>query len=148
LGILAAWITGLCLAGGLCWFLTQPPRNSLIIRTVNRTLEQNGESRRLEAPISPWGKSGVVFQLGNWYTLTEKTGRMMDKTGRAVVFSIMNDGILAPYAVFLSPQGEAGPFIPLSVHAGRMLDRLPAGILQTHVRRIESAERMLREEEP
>jgi hypothetical protein len=60
----------------------------------------------------------------------------------------MNDGILAPYAVFLSPQGEAGPFIPLSVHAGRLLDRLPAGILQTYVRRIESAEKILREEAP
>jgi hypothetical protein len=139
MGFLAAWIAGICLVGGLCWFLTQPLRNSLIVRTVNRTLEQHGESRRLEAPISPWGKSGAVFQLGSWYTLT-------DGTGRAVVFSIMNDGILAPYASFLSPQGEAGLFIPLSVHAGRLLDRLPVGILQTYARRIESAERLLREE--
>jgi hypothetical protein len=124
MGILAAWIAGLCLAGGLCWFLSQPLRSGLIIQTVNRTLEQRGESRRLEAAISPWGKNGSAFQMGNWYTFNEGTGR-------ATVFSIINDGILAPYAVFLSPQGEAGPFIPLSLHAERLLPRLPAGILQT-----------------
>jgi hypothetical protein len=140
MGILAAWIAGLCLAGGLAWFLTQPLRNSFVIHTVNRTLERSGESRRLEAPVSPWGKNGAAFQLGSWYTVREETGR-------AVVFSIMNDGILAPYAAFLSGQGTAGPFIPLSVHAERLLDRLPREVLQTYVWRIESAELLLKKGE-
>jgi hypothetical protein len=136
MGILAAWIAGLCLVGGLAWFLTQPLRSSLIIHTVNRTLERSGENRRLEAQISPWGKSGAAFQLGSWYTLREGNDRV-------VVFSIMNDGILAPYAAFISRQGVAESFIPLSAHADRLLGRLPLGILQTYVRRIESAEKEL-----
>jgi hypothetical protein len=140
MGVLAAWIAGLCLVGGLAWLLTQPLRSGFIIHTVNRTLEQNGESRRLEAPVSPWGKNGVIFQLWSWYTVKEETGR-------AVVFPIMDDGIFAPYVVFLSIQGTAGPFIPLSVHAGRLLNRLPHEVLQTYVQRIESAELLLKREE-
>jgi hypothetical protein len=124
----------------LAWALTQPLRSSLIIHTVNRTLERNGENRRLDAQISPWLKSGAAFQLGNWYTVKEGNER-------AVIFSIMNDGILAPYAAFLLADGTAEPFIPLSAHAGRLLGRLPEGILQTYVRRVEAAEQMLREEE-
>jgi hypothetical protein len=139
MGILAAWIAGLCLAGGLAWFLTQPLRSGLIITTVNRTLERNGENRRLDAQISPWGKSGAAFQLGNWYTLK-------DGNGRAVIFSIMNDGILAPYLAFI-PSGGPGqamePFVPLSAHADRLLGRLPQGILQTYARRVEAMEKEL-----
>jgi hypothetical protein len=66
--------------------------------------------------------------LGAWYALS-------NSEDRGVVFSVMADGILAPFLVFVSPQGEAGQPIPLGAHSAKIMDRLPQGTLQTYIRR-------------
>jgi hypothetical protein len=142
-GIFFGWIIGLFLIGGLTWFFTQSVRTRIVIRTVNRSLAQIEDPRRLEAPlaftgktISRW-KAGKISQLGTWYTL-------VSNNEKAVVFSVMVDGILAPYVVFISSQGELDVPIPLGTHSVQLLERLPREVLQTYVKRIEQGEALLR----
>lgn len=132
-GFLLGWILGLVLIGGLLWFFTQPLRTGLIIRSVNRVLASFDEPRRLGAAISPWGLSGRTAQLGSWYTLAEADGR-------AVVFPMMSEGILASFIAILSPGGTVEVLLPLSVNSARILKRLSQGTIQTYIRRIEGSE--------
>jgi hypothetical protein len=62
-----------------------------------------------------------------------------------VVFSIMTDGILAPYLLFVSPRGEMGEPIPLGAHSAQMLERLPREVLQTYRKRLLAGDALLRE---
>jgi hypothetical protein len=71
--------------------------------------------------------------LGSWYTLAETEGR-------AVVFPMMSDGILASFIAILSPRGTVDVLLPLSVNSARILKRLPRGTIQTYIRRIEGSE--------
>ncbi|AEF85613.1 hypothetical protein TREPR_1748 [Treponema primitia ZAS-2] len=141
-GIFLGWLAGLFLIGGLTWFLTQPVRTRFVIRNINRSILAAGESRELEGPLAFGGKlkrwkAGKLSQIGSWYTLE-------DGKGSAAVFSFMSGGILAPFVVLISPQGELGPPIPLGAHSARLLERLPPGELQTHIRRIEAGEAIIR----
>jgi hypothetical protein len=81
----------------------------------------------------PRWKAAKAAQLGNWYALS-------NSEDRGVVFSIMDDGILAPFLVFVSPRGEAGPPIPLGVHSARIMAGLSQGTLQTYIRRFKAEE--------
>jgi hypothetical protein len=135
-GFLMGWILSLVLVGGLLWFFTQPLRTSLIIRSVNRVLASSDEPRRLDAPVSSWGLSGRRAQLGSWYTLE-------DGEGRALVFPMMGDGILASFIAILSPGGTVDVLLPLSVNSARILERLPRETIQTYIGRIEGSEAML-----
>ncbi|MDR2029586.1 MAG: hypothetical protein LBP93_08635 [Treponema sp.] len=135
-GFLLGWILGLILIGGLLWFFTQPLRTRLVIRSVNRVLASLDEPRRLDDAISPWGLPGQGPQLGSWYILAEADGR-------AVVFPMMNEGILASFIAILSPEGTVDALLPLSANAVRILERLPPGTVQTYKRRIEGSEALI-----
>ena len=69
--ILVGWIAGLVLIAGLCWFLTQPVRNSFLHKAVNQVLEQSGNSHRLGVPVSAGALKTGVSKMGSWYTMTE-----------------------------------------------------------------------------
>ncbi|MDR1247767.1 MAG: hypothetical protein LBK63_00545 [Treponema sp.] len=130
IGIFLGWIAGLFLIAGLSWQLTRPARSGRAIRHINESLKAMGEIRELEAPLVfdrslPWRKTA---QLGNWHTLS-------NSEDRGVVFSIPAEGILAPFLVFISPQGEAGQPIPLGAHSVQIMDRIPRGTLQTYIDR-------------
>ncbi|MDR3123316.1 MAG: hypothetical protein LBU16_06010 [Treponema sp.] len=135
IGIFLGWIAGMFLIAGFAWSLTRPLRSGSAIRHINAALSELGETRRLEAPLVfdqslSRRKAAKAAQLGNWYALS-------NSEDRGVVFSIMVEGILAPFLVFISPQGEAGQLIPLGVHSVMIMDRLPQGTLQTYISRFE-----------
>jgi hypothetical protein len=133
IGVFLGWIAGLFLIAGLSWFLTRPARSRSAVRHINDSLKAIGEARELEAPLVfdrslPRRKAAKAAQLGTWHTLS-------NSADRGVVFSIPVDGILAPFLVFISPRGEAGPPIPLGAHSVQIMDRLPRGTLQPYIDR-------------
>jgi hypothetical protein len=133
IGIFLGWIAGMFLIAGLAWFLTGPARSGNAIRHINASLSEAGETLKVEAPLAldqsmPRRKAAKAAQLGAWYALS-------NSEDRGVVFSVMAEGILAPFLVFVSPQGEAGQPMPLGVHSAEIMDRLPQGTLQTYIRR-------------
>jgi hypothetical protein len=137
-GVFLGWIAGMFLIAGLAWLLTRPVRVEGAIRDINASLSALGETRQLEAPLvfdrsmSRW-RAAKAAQLGNWYSLS-------NSEDRGVVFSIMDDGILAPFLVFVSPQGEPGQPVPLGAHSERIIERLSQGTLQTYIRRFKAEE--------
>jgi hypothetical protein len=138
LGVFLGWIAGMFLIAGMAWFLTRPARAGSAIRRINDSLSAIGEERRLEAPLvfgksMPRWKAAKAAQLGNWYAIA-------NSEDRGVVFSIMADGILAPFLVFISPQGEAGQPIPLGAHSVQIMDRLSQGTIQTYINRFKGEE--------
>jgi hypothetical protein len=141
-GIFLAWLAGLFLIAGFAWFLSRPVRTGASIRNINTALRTAGEFRQLDAPLVdksiPRLKKAKASQLGTWYSL-------QNSDDRAVVFSIMTEGILVPYLLFVSPKGQAGPPIPLGAHSALMLERLPREVLQTYSNRLLAGEALLRE---
>ncbi|GHV75614.1 hypothetical protein AGMMS49942_04350 [Spirochaetia bacterium] len=135
-----AWLAGLFLIAGLAWFLSRPVRADISMRNINTVLKNARELRQLEAPLAdksiPRLKAAKAAQLGTWYSLH-------NSEDRAVVFSIMTDGILAPYLLFVSPRGEMGEPIPLGAHSAQMLERLPREVLQTYRKRLLAGDALL-----
>ena len=135
-GVFLGWIAGMFLVAGLAWFLTRPVRSASAIRHINATLSALGETRKVEAPLVfdrsvPRRKAARAARLGVWYALA-------NSEDQGVVFSIMADGILAPFLVFVSPGGEAGQPIPLGAHSASILERLPQGTIRTYISRFEA----------
>jgi hypothetical protein len=122
-GITAAWIAGILLLGWLLFFFTTPLRNNALIQSVNRALSQTEETRRLER-LLPKSASG----LGNWYTVS-------GSENKAIVFSIMNDGMLIPCIAFVG--SEKVEIVPLDGHAQSVFKRLPEGTINLYKQRIE-----------
>ena len=130
--ILAGWIAGLILIAGLLWVFTQPVRERFILNAVNQVLEQSGDSRRLETPISPGALGAGVSRLGSWYTMTGGT--------KAFVFAFIVEGTFFPSAAVVTPEGSVKEFIPLNNHAERMLRRISPKVLELYSRRIVGAD--------
>jgi hypothetical protein len=138
IGIFLGWIAGFFLIAGLSWLLTRPARGGSAIRHINESLRAAGETRELEAPLVfdrslPRRRAAKAAQLGTWHTLS-------NSEDRGVVFTIPAEGILAPFLVFISPQGEASQPIPLGAHSVQIMDRLPRGTLQTYIDRFTGEE--------
>jgi hypothetical protein len=142
-GVFLGWIAGLFLIAGLLWFLSNPVRTRIVTRDINSVLRNSQEFRQLEAPLAdksiPRLKAAKAAQLGIWYSL-------YNSEDRAVVFSIMAEGILVPCVLFVSSRGEPEGPIPLGVHAAQVLDRLPRGVLQTYLNRLLAGDALLRGE--
>ena len=143
--ILFGWIASLIIIAGTCWTLTQPLRDRLLIRAVNRVLEQSGDVRAL-GELSSSSTSGS-FIIGSWYTMTlaRQPGRVagtkdfLDGT-KAFVFSFIGEGAFFPCAAVMLPNGKVDEFIPLSSHGERILKKISPGILRLYARRIEGAQ--------
>jgi hypothetical protein len=142
-GVFLGWIAGMFLIAGFAWFLTRPLRGRSAIRHINAFLGETGETRLLEAPLDrsrifdrpvSRRKAAKAAQLGNWYALS-------NSKDQGVVFSVMTEGILVPFLVFISPQGEAEQPIPLGPHSVRIMDRLPPEMLQIYISRLEAAKK-------
>jgi len=127
-GILAAWIAGLILIAGLCWFLTQPVRGRYLQVSVNLVLEQAGDSRRLDSRITP--SPG----LGSWYSLRTGNNGTQEKI---FIFPFIAEGTFFPCAAVLDSDGKLTEFIPLNKHGERVMKRISPGILGIYSRRIE-----------
>jgi hypothetical protein len=137
ISIFLGWIGGLILIGCLCWFLSAPLRDRLLMKAVNRVLTLAGDPRRLDAPIPFKELEPAGSRLGAWYTLIrDRDGR---QDGRALVFTIAAEGTFFPCAAEIDSLGKVAEIIPLSRHGEKMLKRLPPGILQIYIRRIEGS---------
>jgi hypothetical protein len=137
-GVFLGWIAGMFLIAGLAWFLTRPARAGSSVRHINASLQAIGEKRELDAPLVfdkslPRWKTAKAAQLGNWYALS-------NSEDRGVVFSVMAEGILAPFLVFISPRGETGQPIPLGAHSAQIMDRLSPGTFRTYIERLKAGE--------
>ncbi|MDR2519075.1 MAG: hypothetical protein LBD13_06650, partial [Spirochaetaceae bacterium] len=71
-GILAAWILGPLLIGGLLWFFTQPLRAELLQEQVNALL---GERYALDPALPPAALPKTRLPLGTWYALRDSAQR-------------------------------------------------------------------------
>ena len=139
---LVGWIAGLILIAGLCWFLTQPLRNRLLLNAVNRVFVESGDFRRLEGPVSA-GMSGS-FGTGVWFTITESNSRTRGNTSpgdfsegtRAYIFTFIGEGTFFPCAAIVKPGGDVEEFIPLNNHGARMIKQISPGILRIYAQRI------------
>ena len=130
--IILAWIASILLVANICWFTTQPFRNRLMVRAVNRVLVQSGDSRRLLEPSSSERKGSLL--TGFWFT-------MMDETPvrkRVLVFSFIGDGTFFPCAAVMTQDGRVGELIPLNSHGEKVLKRISPGIIEIYTRRIEA----------
>ena len=132
--IFFGWITSILIIAGICWFFTQPLRNRLMIRAVNRVLAESGDSRRLLEPLYS-ERSGSLL-TGSWFTMldTNTDGK------KVIVFSFIGDGTFFPCAAVVTPNGGVEEFIPLNSHGEKVLKRISPGILKIYARRIERAE--------
>ena len=129
-GILLGWIIGLVLIASLSWSLSYPFRAAGLMRSTNRILISQDDERRLAAPLSQ--QFAMPATLGCWY-------RLANSNSLFFVFAILRDGILIPCGVEISDRGEAVALVPLGSHALKVFDRIPQGLVQVYVSRIESA---------
>jgi hypothetical protein len=77
------------------------------------------------------GVSHRISPLGLWYSLVNSDKKIF-------IFAFMNDGILVPCGAQISGEGRVEEIIPLSVHAKQILNRIPEGVIQAYIRRIEN----------
>jgi hypothetical protein len=129
--IFIGWIGGLILIGGLFWVFTTPLREQFLMRSVNRVFILSENPRRLEAPLHIKRSAGKLSPLGVWYSLVNSPDSFF-------VFTIVENGVLAVCGASVSPDGLVPEIIPLSVHAAQVVKRLPPGLIQMYVRRIEA----------
>jgi hypothetical protein len=130
--ICIGWIGGLVLAGGLCWFLSQPLRSNRLMRAVNRVFIQTGDSRRLTEAIPPSELKPEALRMGTWYVMS-----FSGEGNRAVVFNFIGEGNFFPCVAEINSEGRVEEIIPLSSHGERIFRRLSPGSVQIYKRRIE-----------
>jgi len=143
--ILLGWIAGLLAAASLLWSLSADYRADSLMRSVNKALEAAGDKRVISSRLpgrytkpssagsAPVGAAPAgAAPMGLWYRLEESDSLFF-------VFVIMNEGILVPCGVEIDKDGKAVDIVPLGGHARQVLGRLPGGVIQVYIRRIESA---------
>jgi len=128
--ILLGWIAGLLLAASLAWSLSFPYRSAFLMRSVNKSLEAAGDTRIVSSPLP--GRFTRPALMGFWYRLNESGSSFF-------VFTIMNEGILVPCGVEINEDGKAVGIVPLGSHARQVIGRIPQGVINVYIRRIESA---------
>jgi hypothetical protein len=127
-----AWIAGLLLAGWLLWFFTAPPRDRGLVQRVNQILAVRGESFSLSSiPV----KNRRRLPLGTEFGLESGGGDPV--AGSFLVFPLVSGGASLSCGALLDPQGRVERLIPLGTHGEQIIERIPAGILDAYIRRIE-----------
>jgi hypothetical protein len=130
-GIVLAWIAGSLFFGWLLFFLTRSLQGDMFIQAVNKTLSQTEETRRVEKNLL--GRTS----LGNWHRFVGANGEV---EGKALLFSIFDNGIMVPCIAFVPAGGEnAGKIeiLPLNNHARAVFPHIHQGELDIYRRRIE-----------
>lgn len=140
--IFIGWIAVLLIIAACSWIFSQPVRNNFLANSVNKVLEQSGDSRRLGEIYTP-DKSGYSG-MGKWFTLTSlpisQAGGQVSQGTRAFIFSFFGEGTFFPCAAVINQDGRVEEFIPLNIHGERMIKRISPGILKIYARRIEGIE--------
>ncbi|MDR2159021.1 MAG: hypothetical protein LBP23_03015 [Treponema sp.] len=128
--ILAGWVGGLLLTGLLLWTASVSLRGRFLMRMVNRILEEENVSYRLESAMT--GGNRVPGPMGSWYTLENGEDRFF-------VFTLFWEGITIPCGALVNPAGQVEELIPLSGHGKETMDRIPQGVVEVYIRRIEAS---------
>ena len=127
--ILMAWIAGLIVIASLIWFPTQSFRSSLLLKNVNRVLEEYGDNRRLGEPVSP-----------GWFTMTRTdpaAAGYLNEGRKVFIFTFIGEGTFFPCAAVVAPGGTVEEFIALNNYGDKILKQIPPGVLKIYMRRIE-----------
>ena len=133
--ILAGWIGGLLLIAGLSWFLTQAPRNHFLQRSVNRVLEQSGDSRRLGEPIPAADQNGS--RMGVYFTIDGSS--VLDRSGKAFIFTFIAEGTFFPCIAIIGADGRVREIIAINNYGKKILERVSPQIVNLYTRRIEGS---------
>jgi len=128
--ILMGWFAGLLLAASLAWSLSFPYRSHSLMKSINNALHAAGDTRILASQLP--GRYTRPAPMGFWYKVYESDSLFF-------VFVIMNEGILVPCGVEINTDGKAVGIVPLGGHARQVIGRIPQGVIQVYLRRIESA---------
>jgi len=128
--IFAGWVAGLVLIASLLWSLSFPYRAMCLMRSTNKILITMDDSRRL---VEPAPHSAGLASLGCWYRLSGGGS----ENSLFYVFALVQGGILIPCGAEISEEGKVVEIIPLSSHARQIMSRIPPGLIQMYVRRIE-----------
>ncbi|MDR0732424.1 MAG: hypothetical protein LBF63_12205 [Treponema sp.] len=130
--VCAAWITGLLLAGWLLWFFTESPRERELVQRVNRILAARDETIILSGvPV----KNRRLLPLGTEFMLVSGDGNFTG--GSFLVFPLVSGGTALSCGALIDPQGRVERLIPLGTHGEQIFERIPTGILNVYIRRIE-----------
>jgi hypothetical protein len=113
---------GILLVGWLLFFFTQPVRNEVLRRSINKLLMENSEYDRLL--VSP----DSVSATGIWWTVN-------GTDEKAVVFAVMDGGIPVPCIAFVN--GIDIEVKPLNNYAKSVYKHLSKGFINIYIRRIE-----------
>jgi len=134
--ILAAWIFGLFLIGGLLWIGTGPWRASRMLREANLQLEKMGMAERLELPLGAWGAAGRAALAGTRFSLS-------GGKGTAFIFTMPLEGNFAASMVLVSKDGKVFSILPLGEHASILFGRSSPDLLDLYSKRVENAASLL-----
>lgn len=132
----AGWIAGLFLAGSLLWLLSAGPRENALKRQVNAVLLSRGEDFKLAAPLRR-RRGGIP--LGVEFALEEpgvpETGNPARRS--FLVFPLVSGGAVLSCGALSDSQGRVERLIPLGAHGEQAFERVPRGVLDVYIRRIE-----------
>jgi hypothetical protein len=140
----AAWIAGLLLAGWFLWFFTGSLRARGLQRQVNAVLISRGEPFRLGRALHRRNRRiplGAEFSLGGEISETPSPSVEGPAGGRTfLVFPLISGGAALSCGAFIDSQGRVERLIPLGTHGEQAFERIPKGILDVYIRRIEGEE--------
>jgi hypothetical protein len=137
--IRAAWIAGLLLVGWSLWFFTGSARANSLKHQVNLILGSRGEDFRLAAPLRR-GWRGIP--LGTEFSLESPAAGSAGKGIRSfLVFPLVSGGTALSCGALIDSQGRVERLIPLGAHGEQVFERVPRGILDVYIRRIEGEEK-------
>jgi hypothetical protein len=138
--IRAGWIAGLFLVGWLLWFFTGFPRENSLKRQVNLILNSRGEDFSLAAPLR---RGRRRISLGTEFSLETpaKNPGEEDRFRSFLVFPLVSGGTALSCGALIDSQGRVERLIPLGAHGEQAFERIPRGILDVYIRRVEGEEK-------
>jgi hypothetical protein len=129
--ICAGWIVGLVLAGWLLFFFSAGLRDRAMMNRVNRILSAQGEDFSLSSPA---GQRGRRLPLGTFFVPSAGGAAAF------LVFPLISGGTSLSCGALINAEGRVERIIPLGTHSEQAFERLPQGILDLYIRRIEGEE--------
>jgi hypothetical protein len=131
--VCAAWIAGLVLAGWLLFFFSAGLRDRAMMNRVNHILSARGESLSLSGPVEHHSQR---LPLGAFFSPVGGEDRLF------LVFPLISGGVSLSCGALINAEGRVERIIPLGTHSEQAFERLPQGILDLYIRRIEEEEQL------
>ena len=135
--LLAAWVGGILILGGLLWFFTQNFRDTRMVRTVNKLLVSTQDEYRLEARLPRVNGGGKVLQNVQRFSLIQDRGV-------GVVFTVFTGNNPAVCLAFVNNSGAVERIIPLNSHSAQVLGRVSNNKMDIYKEQIEENEKVIR----